>query len=282
MAKFDYADLQNNLVAWAEGEDNVRALLLVGSRARTAPPPDQYSDLDTILFCLHPPVYVESNDWLRSLGPFWFNYLDQPKHKEPEQFALYEGAIKIDVLIMKINEGENLQNMLDIFPFRDVLQRGFRVLVDKTDSRSQIIIPRAENTGILPGQTEFDNHIHQGLLLVIKCMRYLERNDLWRAYAVLNNDLRVNLLVLLEWEALTTKPDKDIWYDGRYIDQWGNTEIVSLFPQIFSGYKKENQRAGLELFLHFYYDLVFKIAEKLGFSLPTDDYEHIRRIVSGF
>ena len=59
MAKFDYSDLQNNLVAWAEGEDNVRALLLVGSRARTAPLPDQYSDLDTILFCLHPTAYVE-------------------------------------------------------------------------------------------------------------------------------------------------------------------------------------------------------------------------------
>ena len=158
----------------------------------------------------------------------------------------------------------------------------FKVLIDKTDSRSQIIIPGAENTGILPGQTEFVNHIHQGLLLVIKSSRYLKRNDLWRANAVLNNDLRVNLLVLLEWEVLTTKPDKDIWYDGRYIDQWGNTEIVSLFPQIFSGYKMENQHAGLELFLHVYYDLAFKIAEKLKLNFSDKDFKRVLTYISEF
>lgn len=282
MHAFNYIDLQNNLIAWAEGEDNVRALLVVGSRARTMPPADQFSDLDTILFCLRPTEYVESNDWMRSLGPFWFSYLDQPKYKEPEQFALYDDAVKIDVMIMKIREDDNLQSRLDTFPYNYVLQRGFKVLVDKTDSRSQIIIPRVDNTGILPGQTEFDNHIHQALLLTIKTFRYLERSDLWRAYDTLNYDLKNNLLVLLEWEALTTNPDKDIWYDGRYIDQWGNTEIVSLFPQIFCGYQKENLWSGLDLFLQGSSILAKRIAEKLGLSLPTDDYEHIRRILSGF
>jgi len=282
MHQFNYIDLQNNLVDWAEEEDNVRALLLVGSRSRKVPPPDQFSDLDTILFCLNPTEFVESNDWLRNLGPFWFNYVDQPKYKEPEQFALYNGAVKIDVMIIKISESENLQSRLDIFPFQDVLQRGFKVLVDKTDSHSQIIIPKDKNKGMLPGQAEFDNQIHHGLLLAIKFIRYFERNDLWRANDSLNNDLRNNLLVLLEWEAIAANPNKDIWYDGRFIDQWGNPEVVSLFPQIFSGYQKENQRTGLKLFLQIYYELAVKIAEKLELDVPEKDFKRIFRYISGF
>ena len=152
----------------------------------------------------------------------------------------------------------------------------------RQNSRSQIIIPGAENTGILPGQTEFVNHIHQGLLLVIKSSRYLKRNDLWRANAVFNNDLRVNLLVLLEWEALTTNPDKDIWYDGRFIDQWGNPEVVSMFPHIFSGYQENNQRSGLEQFLQVYYRLALKIAEKLDLHFPDKGFKRVLTYLSEF
>ncbi len=274
MPEFNYNNLQDNLISWVTFEENVRALLLVGSRARSQPQHDKYSDLDTILFCLNPRLYVESNSWLRSLGPFWFSYLETDG--EPEQYALYDGYIKIDVMLISIASTESLQSRLNPFIYDQVLQRGFKVLVDKTASQSQVIIDERKNEHKYPDQKIFENHLYQGLLRVTTCARYLQRNDLWRANDLLNGTLRNNLLTLMEWEALANHPTTDTWYKGRFINQWGNKEIISRFPKMFGVYHKEEQQLALITFMQVFSRLAEKIAAFYHLTFPEED---IRRII---
>jgi Nucleotidyltransferase domain len=55
-----------SLLSWARLHDDVRAVALVGSWARGQPRAD--SDVDVVLLSEAPDRYVESEDWLGSLG----------------------------------------------------------------------------------------------------------------------------------------------------------------------------------------------------------------------
>lgn len=44
-----YNRLIENLVSWAQAQDDIRAAILIGSRARSDHPADEWSDLDVLL-----------------------------------------------------------------------------------------------------------------------------------------------------------------------------------------------------------------------------------------
>ena len=46
----NYAELEASILEWAIPNPELQLALVVGSRARSQPPPDEWSDLDLILF----------------------------------------------------------------------------------------------------------------------------------------------------------------------------------------------------------------------------------------
>lgn len=52
-----------SLVAFAEARDDVRAVALVGSRARGVARPD--SDVDVVMLSTEPETYIDGDDWIR-------------------------------------------------------------------------------------------------------------------------------------------------------------------------------------------------------------------------
>lgn len=52
-----------SLVAFAEARDDVRAVALVGSRARGVARPD--SDVDVVMLSTEPETYTDGDDWIR-------------------------------------------------------------------------------------------------------------------------------------------------------------------------------------------------------------------------
>lgn len=61
--------VERSLVEWAEGEDSVRAVVLVGSRAEPGAPVDALSDFDVLLFAREG-SRVRTSD-LREPEMFW-------------------------------------------------------------------------------------------------------------------------------------------------------------------------------------------------------------------
>ena len=55
-----------SLVAFAEARDDVRAVALVGSRARGVARPD--SDVDVVMLSTEPETYIDGDDWIRFPG----------------------------------------------------------------------------------------------------------------------------------------------------------------------------------------------------------------------
>lgn len=58
--------LLDRIQAWASGEEGIAGLVLVGSQARGEAGPD--SDLDLVLLCAHPEVYLRQTSWTGRFG----------------------------------------------------------------------------------------------------------------------------------------------------------------------------------------------------------------------
>jgi aminoglycoside 6-adenylyltransferase len=58
----NYTDLERNFTAWAYAQHDLRVAIIVGSRARSDPPPDIWSDLDLIVFTTDMEKYAADRD----------------------------------------------------------------------------------------------------------------------------------------------------------------------------------------------------------------------------
>ena len=63
-----YTQLEQDIGDWARTRPDLRAAIVVGSRARADHPADEWSDLDLILFAVNPAIYVSDTDWLAAFG----------------------------------------------------------------------------------------------------------------------------------------------------------------------------------------------------------------------
>jgi aminoglycoside 6-adenylyltransferase len=127
-----YDDLINSYTAWAEADVDVRAALILGSRARSDHPADEWSDLDILVFARNPDQLIQSAEWAISIAPTLLSFIERTSDgKSWERRTLYAGGLDVDVAL---NPAEWLQGFLgeelpaDVV---DVARRGIRVLVDK-------------------------------------------------------------------------------------------------------------------------------------------------------
>ncbi len=68
---FSLADLRLR----ANTRPDIRAAIVIGSRARVERPADEWSDLDIIVFTTAPEYYLSKVDWLENIGTPLLNYL---------------------------------------------------------------------------------------------------------------------------------------------------------------------------------------------------------------
>jgi aminoglycoside 6-adenylyltransferase len=143
MTDLNYNTLTQNFIQWAKTQDDILAIVMVGSRARINHSTDQHSDLDTIMYTSDPDKYSRNYNWLESFGPLIISYLGFTNLLEPEVFGLYEGMLKMDILITKVSENpeSNLQDWFNHSPHDVVLQHGYQILLDKTSSQGKILRP---------------------------------------------------------------------------------------------------------------------------------------------
>ena len=127
-----YELLIERFTAWAKQEENVRAAIIIGSRARTDHPADEWSDLDIILLAHDTAVYWQTKEWLNAVGDPWLHFVEPtPDGRSMEHRVLFAGGLDVDFVL---SPAEGFRQMLagGIPPdAADMIRRGIRFLVDK-------------------------------------------------------------------------------------------------------------------------------------------------------
>src|SRR5688500_14884664 len=96
----DAEEFLEAFVHWAEARDDVRAVVLVGSRARTDPPADEWSDVDLALVVDEPDRYLGDQRWVEAFGRPLLTFLEPTAvGRAFERRVLYESGLDVDIAV---------------------------------------------------------------------------------------------------------------------------------------------------------------------------------------
>ncbi len=281
-----YNQLEQRFAAWSLTQAAIQAVIVVGSRARSDHPADEWSDLDLVVFASDTALYLSDAAWLDTFGQVRVAVSHSFGQRDREWLALYDDGCKIDVAFLSIDPATTptLQAMFDVFPYPNVLQRGVRVLLDKTGTSSELRLPSLAAPR-LPTQADFAALINRVWLDAVKAAKFMRRHDLWRAKQVCDGDLKQHLLTMLEWQA-AVQPDRcDTWYDGRFLSEWGDGQVLAALPATFAAYQAEDLWRALLATLDLFRSQAQEVADRLGYAYPceTDRFvsDYLRTIYEG-
>lgn len=281
-----YIQLEQHFAEWAQTQSAIRAVIVVGSRARSDHLADQWSDVDLVVFTSDAPVYLRDPAWLNTFGTVMIAVPNAFGQHDREWIALYADGTKLDVAFLSIDPAATptLQHMLDVFPYPVVLQRGVRILVDRTGLSSTLRLPEIDALS-LPDQAEFTALTNRMGLDAIKTAKFINRHDLWRAKQVCDSDLKQHLLTLLEWRAAAQPDQRDIWYDGRFLSEWADPPAVAELPATFAAYEVKDLRRALFATLDLFRRLARDVARQLDYAYPSEVDrvvdDHIHSVLQG-
>ncbi len=267
-----YEKLEAHIAAWAETQPDIRAVIAVGSQARGDA--DRWSDLDLLLFTGDRTRYVEPG-WLHAFGDVWLTYLDEAGPGDPEWFAVYDGGLKVDIVLLQVDDSSlDLEVLMRRYPYQGVFARGLKVLFDQ-HGQARSLPPQAIKVPTPPSASAFDQAVNGFLLEAATTAKFIVRGDFWRAQHWFAYDLRPCLLKLMEWHA----HGRDTWYNGRFIERWADPRVLAALPQTFALYNRESLLMALRSLLELFRLLGEETATRFNFTYPVEMHRKITNLI---
>jgi aminoglycoside 6-adenylyltransferase len=274
-----YDLLEQRLVPWAESRSDVLAMVIIGSRARTHHPADEWSDLDTILFTTDPDLYAPGLSWQAELEtrlglPVWFAAHSRTERGDRETEFVLQDGLKLDIFYMRASAAQGsqatLQQLIESAPYRRVFANGTRVLFERNPSAQPLRLdPPADPEP--PDQVEFANRIANYLLELTRAMKLARRGELWRAARAVNEELQGNLLTLLEWQArLRPAPAAAVGAYGRFLEDWADPRALAALPATYADSTLPGVRRAVRAALDLLDWLAPEIAQQAGLSYTPE------------
>jgi aminoglycoside 6-adenylyltransferase len=271
MLTFD--DLIVRHTHWAEATPDVRGMLILGSRARTDHPADEWSDLDLLVFAHNPEQFIHSSEWAVSLAPVWLTFVERTGDgKSWERRTLYKGGLDVDVAL---NPAEWLDGMVQGMPpdYADVVRRGVRVLVDKDGQLAQIQQMPLPDTPHFqqPTEQEFLNATSDFWYHTLWSVKHLRRGELWWAKSCVDMHLKGLLQRMLECHAHATRGDAhDTWLRGRFLEEWADPRAVEQLRFAFARYDANDIADALKATMELYRWLEDETSARWGYTPPVE------------
>jgi hypothetical protein len=88
------------LSAWAHGQDDIRALVQIGSRVQKGAAVDSWSDYDYHLITTRPARYRDGS-FCRALGPYWACGSHDAFGRSVKVTAVFDGALEADFVVLR-------------------------------------------------------------------------------------------------------------------------------------------------------------------------------------
>ena len=262
--------LLDTIVRYAEANDAVSALILIGSQARDARKADAFSDIDLLLIVQDPEPFIRSDAWLQDISGVHISFTEHTIDGQIERRVLLDGAQDVDFVI--IGEQAAAQ-ALERGEAANILRRGYKVLVNKAHFPLPPPVPPA---AFVPAEeAEFQNTVHDFWFHTVWTAKKLLRGEVWAAKFCADGYMKYKLLWMIEQhEHAVRRSGCDTWYGGRFIDSWVDESIRRELETAFAHYTREDIAAALRITMQLFRRLATETADIQGFAYPThaDEY----------
>lgn len=259
---------------WARSREDVRGVLVVGSRARTETPADRWSDLDAVLFVDEPERLAEDASWVSEFGSPVLTFLEPTAIGERvERRVLYDGGEDVDFPLIKASAWRELSSEA-----RGVLARGYRLLHDELGMEAELesaTAPLAAPTPDAAALTELSNDFWYHALWTA---RKLRRGEVFTAIECLDGYLKARLVTLLEWHARALDPTVDTWHNGRFLERWADPGALAALESAYAHYDLRDVARALWATIDLWQGVEEETARRLGLETDLDHADLRRRI----
>jgi aminoglycoside 6-adenylyltransferase len=258
----------DEVAAWATAHDDVRAVLLVGSQARTDTPADDLSDVDLALFVDDPEHYLDDAAWVRSFGELLLTFVEPTAVGGfEERRVLFRDGLEVDFAILPAAVAAAPPPEAQA-----VLARGFSILYDG------IGLPALETAAITPrprpSQERLDQLSNDFWYHVLWGAKKLRRGELLLAKQVCDCYLTERIVELVRWRAR----DEDTWHGYRFFERWAGEQTLDALRPTFAQYDAADIGRGLRAKGEVFGELEHDVAQRFRLVEPVDRSEILRRM----
>lgn len=257
----DYDKAIGALTDWAQGDDNVRAMVMTGSAA--ADETHALSDRDIEVYAIDAVPLLADDSWWEQLGDVLVVERLANPDWHPARLVYYVGG-KLDLTVIRTDALETIHR-----------ERPFTVLMDKDGLCRSLLQTAAGNP--LPDEAAFDERLNWGYAAALMCAKAIIRDEPWSA-KVRDSDLKASLLMLIEWDHRVRHGlEYDVRFLGSRMRQWMDADVQQALEQCWGHFDAADSAAALRASIALFAELGTRIAGGLGFQ--AFDHERVGREV---
>lgn len=264
-------NLENRIVAWARGEENIRAVVITGSQTRNDGSVDEWSDVDAQLIVTNYQPYISNQDWLSNIGRVWVYLPLEVEAGLPTCLVWFEGGKKVDFSFCTLG---HISPMLATGELSDEYQRGYKVALDKDGLFKNLppspnIFPPAPP----PTPAEFQFIVQEFWFEAIHVAQFIRRRELWVA-KFRDWTMKQDLLQMMEWHAQIHR-QVNTWVIGKRIAEWTDQDTWQAIHGIWGQYEVPDSWRALFVILPLFHRLAGEVARTLNYEYAAATYEEI-------
>lgn len=269
----------NRFLAWAEAQEDVRTVLMIGSQAREDHPADSWSDVDLVVAVRATRPFLESSDWYEQLGEVWVSHLEPTALGDViERRVMFADASDFDFVIVRESD---LPLHIQHPQIIGMIRRGMRVLLDKDRMMFRITLPIPRPQQYQPPtEAEYLNVVSDFWYHAAWTAKKLLRGEVWTAKACCDGYMKRLLLRMMEWHTHTVLPgSSDTWFNGRFLEEWGDRRALDQLRDTFARYDNDDVRRALVETMQLFRWLAKETATQLTYPYPVWGDEQVTQWV---
>ena len=280
-----YDGLLGRFVEWADGREDLRAAVVIGSRAREHRPADEFSDLDLLLVTTDPGRYLDGAAWTGAFGDPILSFVEGTATGDGrERRVLYAGGLDVDFVPVTPSALDD-RLAVDEGEAASVLARGYAVVYDEIDLERRLADRLADHespteTDGLPTEAAFRERVHDFLYHALWSAKKLARGETWTAKGCVDGYLKWRcLLPMVEWHAAGVNGVGETWHEGRFLESWADERVLTDLRGSFADYDPAGVERGLLATVDLFRWVARETAEALGYDYPAEADERVSGLV---
>lgn len=275
-----YDAIIDRFTSWAQGNSDVQAAIVIGSRARTDHPADPWSDLDIVTFADDPARLLEDRSWLERLGEPAITFVHgTPIGGFAERRVLFRNGCDLDIPILPASLIDTLTrdvpdaSLTDVFG--GVMARGYRILLDRSGKLEKSLAGMSSPMPTPPTQASFDETLADFWYHCVWTDKKLRRGEIYTAHDCLDGYLRHLMMRLVRWNADHGRS----WHGTRFMEEWLPTEVADLLPGTWALHTARDIARAMERMMLVVSRLAPRIAADHGLTYRPDAEDSARGLI---
>jgi aminoglycoside 6-adenylyltransferase len=261
-----FKELKERLCSLAESDAKIKALVVIGSSARTYSKADEYSDLDVIVATEEPEAWLYG-EYPARLGKMKMSFVEPAIGGVKERRVLYEGSYDVDLIALTPDQ---FRDAVVSGLCNEVMNRGYVVIYDTMGIAS--VLKEYVRIGVkhdLLSQEDFNNMVNDFFFHTVWTSKKIQRGELWTAKMCLDSYMKNHLLRIIEMYTISVNK-ADVWHSGRFLEKWADKEIIDRLRSCFAHYDRDDIISALISNYELFSNLAKCVASYCSYSYPDE------------